>query len=150
MTGFPQRPPPSPPQPLKKKPQNGEWSYEPERDSRNIGLNRAQCDAAFPDLYYEIERAVEVWQKRKHQISQHDIEISWRKDAAFQVLVQDNQLRILQTKNTYQNDGYRKRTLYVLSQLHRALLGAAAAGEAVPDVEFAVTVDDKSLIPSTQ
>ena len=150
MTGFPEIIPSHPSPERLKKPQKGEWSYEPERDARNVGLSRAQCDAAFPDLYYEIDRAVEVWQKRKHKISRHDIDISWRNDAAFQVLIEDNQLRILETKNTYQNDGYRKRTLYMLSQLHRALLGAAAAGEGVPDVEFSVTVDDISLIPNTQ
>lgn len=149
MAGFPSRPNPSSSRPLKQ-PHSDQWSFDTERDARNIGLSQAQCDAAFPDLYYEIDRAVSVWQKREHTISQDDIEISWRKDAAFQVLIQDNQLRVLWTKNTWQNDGYRKRTLYVLSQLQRALHGAAAAGEAVPDVEFAVTVDDISLIPNSQ
>ena len=151
MAGFPTRPIPSSPKPLKQpKGKSDTWFYETERDARNIGFSQAQCDAAFPDLYYEIDRAVSVWQKREHTISQDDIEISWRKDAAFQVLIQDSQLRILKTKNTWQNEGYRKRTLYILSQLHRALLGAAAAGESVPNIEFAVTVDDISLIPNTQ
>ena len=149
MVGFPTRPPPSSPRPLKK-PGVDTWLFETERDARNIGLSSDQCDVAFPDLYYEIDRAVSVWQKREHTISQDDIKISWRNDAAFQVLIQNNQLRILKTKNTWQNDGYRKRTLYILSQLYRALLGAAAAGEAVPNVEFAVTVDDISLIPGSQ
>lgn len=149
MAGFPTRPFLASPRPLKQ-PHSDPWSFDTERDARNIGLSWAQCDAAFPDLYFEVDRAVSVWQKREHTISQDDIEISWRRDAAFQVLIHDNQLRILQTKNTWQNDGYRKRTLYVLSQLHRALLGAAAAGEAVPNVEFAVTVDDISLIPNPQ
>ena len=149
MTGFPSRPPPQTPRPVER-PSGDPWSYDTERDSRNIGLSREQCDAAFPDLYSEVDRAVSYWQKREHMIQQKDVDIEWRKDAAFQVLIQDNQLRVLRTKNTYQNDGYRKRTLYILSQLYRALLGAAAAGETVPNVEFAVTVDDISLIPNQQ
>ena len=150
MPGFPPRPEsPAAPKPLRK-PDNKHWGYQIERDSSNTGLSQAQCDLAFPDLYDEINRAISVWQKRKHKILPKDIEISWRKDGAIQVLIQDNQLRILQTKNTYQHEGYRKRTMYVLSQLHRALLGAAAAGESVPSVEFSITVDDISLIPNPQ
>lgn len=124
------------------------WSYTADRDARNPGLSLAQCDEAFPNLFYEIDRAVSFWQDRNHTVTQEDIDISWRQDAAFKVLIHDNQLRILETKNTWQNKGYRMRTLYVLSQLQRALLGAVAAGEPVPDAEFAVTVDDISLIPN--
>ena len=149
MKGFPPRPVPAPPQPVDQE-QDDKWLFDSKRDARNIGLGRAQCDAAFPDLYQEIDRAVGVWQKREHTILQEDIDITWRKDAAFQALIYDNQLRILKTKGTYGNDGYRKRTLFALSQINRALLGAAAAGEKVPDAEFAVTVDDISLIPGKE
>ena len=150
MKGFPARPSPVAPQPVDKKKPDDKWLFDSKRDARNIGLSRAQCDAAFPDLYQEINRAVGMWQKREHTIQQEDIDITWRKDAAFQALIYDNQLRILKTKGTYGNDGYRKRTMYALSQINRALLGAAAAGEKVPDAEFAVTVDDISLIPGKE
>jgi hypothetical protein len=149
MNGFPARPSPAAPKPVKQK-NSDKWLFESERDARNIGLNTEQCNAAFPDLYLEIDRAVGVWQKREHTISQEDIDIKWRGDAVMQVLIYDNQLRILKTKGTYGNTGYRKRTMYVLSQINRALLGAAAAGEKVPDVEFAITVDDMSMIPGQQ
>jgi hypothetical protein len=33
-------------------------SWNVERDSKNLLMNGAQCDAAFPDLYKEIDRAV--------------------------------------------------------------------------------------------
>lgn len=144
----PSLPPDYVPPPSKDTPSGNEaWSYDPERDHLNIGLTSAQCDAAFPDLYYEIERASKVWKNRKHTIQPSDISIDWRKDAAFQAMVYDNQLRILRTKNTWQADGYRRRALYVLAQLNRALLGAAAAGERLPNIEFSVVVDDMSLIP---
>ena len=110
-------------------------------------MNAEQCNAAFPDLYWEIDRAVGVWQKREHTIQPEDIDIDWRHDAMIHLLIYDGQLRIIRTKGTYGNAGYLKRTMYVLSQINRALLGAAAAGEKVPDVELAITVDDMSLIP---
>ena len=149
MNGFPARPPPTAPKPIKQK-HDDKWLFDSKRDARNIGLSEAQCNAAFPDLYQEINRAISVWQKREHTIRPEDADIEWRHDAAFQVLIYDNQLRILRTKGTYGNDGYRKRTMFVLSQLNRALLGASAAGEKVPDVEFGVTVDDMSLIPGKE
>ena len=149
MVGFPARPASVTPKPVKQK-DKGQWLFESERDGINVGLNSEQCDAAFPDLYQEITRAVQYWQKRERTISQDDIDIGWRQDGAIQVLICDNQLRILKTKGTYGNEGYRKRTAYVLSQLHRALLGAATAGEKVPNAEFAITVDDISLIPGKE
>lgn len=113
-------------------------------------MSLEQCDEAFPKLYYEVERATAFWKKRKHTITADDIDISWRNDAAFKVMIFENQLRVTQTKNSFGNDGYRKRSLFVLNQMQRALLGAAAAGEQVPNMEFAVTVDDISLIPNAR
>jgi hypothetical protein len=124
------------------------WEYDSARDHHNIGLSTAQCDSAFPDLYFEIERAATVWQEKKHTISRDDISIDWRKDGAFQALIVGNQLRVLKAKGTWRRPpAYHKRALYTLAQLNRALLGASAAGERLPDIEFAVTVDDMSLIP---
>lgn len=130
-----------------KRPSPGEWTFEGERDANNPALTAEQCDAAFPDLYYEIDRSVQWWKERKHTITSDDIDISWRRDAAMRVLVYDNQIRVIQARNTWQPKGYFKRAVPVLSQLHRALLGASAAGETLPTIEFAVTVDDMSLIP---
>lgn len=149
MKGFPFRPEATEPKPVEESNHNT-WLYEPKRDARNVGLSREQCDAAFPDMYEEVNRAVGVWQQREHTISPADIDMEWRADAAIHVLIYDNQLRVIRSKGTYGNDGYRKRTLYVLSQINRALLGASAAGEKVPDVEFSITVDDISLIPGKE
>ncbi|KAK5136349.1 hypothetical protein LTR08_003475 [Meristemomyces frigidus] len=122
--------------------------FDHERDAINPGLNPEQCDVAFEDLYFEIERSVKLWEDRNHTITQEDTEISWRRDAAFRVLVHNNQVRVLETRHTWENEGYRLRTLAVLSQLHRALLGAAVLGQTSPTAEFAVTVDDQTLIPN--
>lgn len=125
----------------------GEWVFDSGRDAQNIALTSAQCSTAFPDLYADIDRAVTLWRDElKHEITPRDIEISWRQDAAFRVLIHDNQLRILKTKHTV--EGYNERSQAVLHQLYRALLGAIAARETLPDVEVSIVVDDMSLIPS--
>ncbi|KAF2486557.1 glycosyl transferase family 90-domain-containing protein [Neohortaea acidophila] len=124
------------------------WTYNATRDTENTALSHAQCALAFPDLNYEIDRAKSYWQKRGHRITQQDTNIAWRPDGAFRLLIVDNQLRILETKGAWMSSGYRYRTHPTLHQIYRALLGATAAGEMLPNIEFAVTVDDMSLIPA--
>lgn len=126
-----------------------EWHFVTARDANNIALSSAQCDAAFPDLYFEIDRSVKLWTDRRHRISSQDTSIAWRRDAAFRLLIHDNWIRILETRDIM-NSAYRQRTLSVLHQLHKAVLGATIAGETLPTIEFAVTVDDMSLIPNAE
>ncbi|TKA80425.1 hypothetical protein B0A55_03394 [Friedmanniomyces simplex] len=124
-----------------------EWRFLPARDANNIALTSVQCDTAFPKLYAEIDRSVKLWRDRQHPITAQDTSIQWRRDAAFRLLIHNNSLRILETKGAM-NDAYRPRTLAVMHQLHNALLGAKVSGEILPTIEFAVTVDDMSLIPN--
>jgi hypothetical protein len=124
------------------------WSFNASEDANNFALTQQQCDSAFPDLYYEIDRAVVHRNDRSLPIEPPDVSISWRNDAAFRGLIHDNQLRILQTKGAVSNAGYRRRTLSVLNQINRAVLGATAAGQKLPSIEFAVTVDDMALLPN--
>lgn len=142
------RAPPQPPQvitaPTHLSP--GQWRFETERDANNPALTTEQCDAAFPDLYHEIDRSVQWWQDRNYTIQPEDVEIAWRHDGAMRVLIYNNQLRVLQAKHIWQPQYY-KRALPMLSQLHRALLGASAMGEMLPNIEFSVTVDDHAMVP---
>lgn len=126
------------------------WTFNAVRDGNNHALNQAQCDVAFPDLYYEIDRAVAHRNDRSLPIKADDVSISWRNDAAFRGLIHENQLRILQTKGAVTNGGYRRRTLSILNQINRAIIGATAVGEQLPSIEFAVTVDDMSLLPNKE
>ncbi|KAK1040145.1 hypothetical protein LTR33_015861 [Friedmanniomyces endolithicus] len=124
-----------------------EWKFHTARGENNIALTSAQCDAAFPKLYAEIDRSVKLWRNKQHPITEQDTSISWRNDAAFRLLIHNSSLRILETKGAM-NNAYRYRTLAVMHQLHNALLGAKVTGETLPTIEFAVTVDDMSLIPA--
>lgn len=54
----------------------------------------AQCLDEFPELYYEIDRAVNYWKyEQRHTITPDDVEISWRNDGALCILIHDNELR---------------------------------------------------------
>lgn len=124
------------------------WTFNASSDGNNFALSEAQCNAAFPDLYYEIDRAKSHRNDRKLPIKPEDVSIAWRNDAAFRGLIHENQLRILQTKGAVSKDDYRRRTLSILNQINRAVIGATAAGQNLPSIEFAVTVDDMALLPN--
>lgn len=64
------------------------------RDSRNYALTTGQCDAAFPGLFFEIDRAVE-YQKAKGQITAGDIDLSWKEFEAVKALIIDQQVSSL-------------------------------------------------------
>ena len=54
------------------------WIYEPLKDAENFALNREQCDSAFPDLWYEIDRSVNVWKHNiSRQITANDTSLEW-------------------------------------------------------------------------
>lgn len=120
--------------------------FDANRDATNVALSRQSCEASFPDLYHEVDRAVDYWHGRNHIITLEDVDLSWRGDAMFKVLIHDNELRILETRHSYEQ--YQDRVLAVVHQLHRALEGAKEARDTMPTVEFSVTVDDLSLIPA--
>jgi len=124
-----------------------QWSYSSVRDAHNIGLSQSQCDIAFPSLFDEINRARDYWSHSGHKITLEDTDISWRRDGAFKILIHNNTLRILQSKKAWVPYNYRKRMFYTLLQMHRALQGALATGQRLPDIEFAATLDDMSLVP---
>ena len=73
----------------------GNWIFDPSRDHRNYGLSEAQCDAAFPGFYREIERAV-AFRKDNDlpRIEEDDVDISWRKGGEIvRLMIYDRQVR---------------------------------------------------------
>ncbi|KAF2161762.1 hypothetical protein M409DRAFT_58838 [Zasmidium cellare ATCC 36951] len=119
------------------------WSYEWERDRNNHGLTKEQCDIAFPELYNEIDRAVEYWKDRK--ITPQSIDLVDGNDGGVRVLIHDQQLRIINTRGLFRKD-FRHRIIAVLQQLLRALTAAESANEPIPDVEMTIIVDDKPVL----
>lgn len=127
-----------------------DWTFNPLRDAENFALHPQQCDAAFPGLWYEIDRAVSFWRNDlSRTITANDTSLEWREEGAFRALIHRNQLRILETKGIFSLEGsqFPERTVAVWQQIHRALLGATAAGETLPTIEFSVSVDDRPNTP---
>jgi hypothetical protein len=70
-----------------------DWTFDTQRDERNFGLNDAQCDAAFPDYYKEVDRAVAYF-KQQGNITEDRVDISWRLDEIVRVMIHDRQVNL--------------------------------------------------------
>lgn len=98
----------------------------------------------------QTSQSVSFW---KHDLSRlitaNDTSPEWREQGVFRALVHRIQLRILETKGIFDLEGsqFPERAVAVGQQIYRALLGATAAGETLPSIEFSVSVDDRPNTP---
>ncbi|KAF2090786.1 hypothetical protein K490DRAFT_15486, partial [Saccharata proteae CBS 121410] len=113
------------------------WSFQAHRDAKNYGLSPEQCDAAFPKLWHELDRAV-AHRKKTGNITPAEMDIGWKVDGIVRAMIYDRQLYILGTRGCRRRD-YRERMLSVLQAIQRAI--TAYAGD-LPNIEFSFTVDD--------
>jgi len=77
------------------------WVFDTKRDERQYGLSEAQCDAAFPNFYKEIDRAV-AFRKEKElgDVGIQDVDIEWRQEGEIiRIMIYDRQVR-LTSQNT--------------------------------------------------
>ncbi|XMA09758.1 hypothetical protein WAI453_002549 [Rhynchosporium graminicola] len=110
---------------------DGTWNYT--RDAKNLQMTESQCTQAFPDLYKEIDRAVE--DRRLNHITLKEIEDMPQEDDGFlRPMIYDQQLYLINA--TY---GINSRGEASLSALHRAIL---TSPEPLPNIEFTMMVDD--------
>lgn len=82
--------------------QLGDWEYDWGRDRNSHALSAEQCDAAFPELYDDIDRAVGYWKDRN--VTPDARELYEGNEAGVQILFKDQQLRIVQTRGMFRED----------------------------------------------
>jgi hypothetical protein len=70
-----------------------DWSFDPQRDSKNYGLSASQCNVAFQPLFNEITRASKFTQQNG-RVSPSNLDISWTKQGAVHALIQDRQVSL--------------------------------------------------------
>lgn len=71
-----------------------DWHFDATRDDRDYGLSDGQCNGAFPEYFYEIERAMS-WQQTQEQplVNERLLETSWRPEL-MRLMIYDNQVSI--------------------------------------------------------
>lgn len=122
------------------------WQYDWQRDGNNQYLTVSQCDAAFPLLYHEIERAHQHFGAAN--ITEDDIDLFREgsgNDGGVRILIVDSQVRIILTRGLFRED-FRHRIIAIVQQVAQAVAAADASGEAIPNIEFSVVVDDIAVL----
>jgi hypothetical protein len=71
------------------------WEFDVNLDGGDYGLSDERCDAAFPDYYHEIERAV-AWRKEQDlpNIEESQMDISWRNSEIMRLMIFDRQVSL--------------------------------------------------------
>ncbi|TKA25049.1 hypothetical protein B0A50_06113 [Salinomyces thailandicus] len=116
------------------------FAFDHNRDGRNYGLTEEQCTVAFPELYKEVDRAVEHRQK-VGKVTQEELDVGWRGDGIVRARIHDNQLYVIDAHGVW-DPNHRPRSVATLHALDRAI---SASQELLPDIEFTLTDHDSAL-----
>jgi hypothetical protein len=129
-----------------KGPFDGQWNFT--RDARNLLMNDSQCDLAFPDLFKEIDRAVES--RKRKPITFKEVDSVQPIRGYNRAMIYDNQVGDWFHKNW---DALLTAKLYLIAvdlkvnsrdqatlhALHRAIV---TSPEPLPNIEFTFNADD--------
>ncbi|BGP12491.1 hypothetical protein JCM10213_005473 [Rhodosporidiobolus nylandii] len=107
--------------------------YDLELDRR---LSQSQCDAIYPGLYLEIDRAVDYW-KARGGVTLKDLDDAEAQGQA-RAMIYNNRLYV----KSYSSSQQGLRTKAALALINEAL---TTSPEPVPDIEFVVQTGDNGL-----
>jgi len=119
------------------------WHWDPDVHANVHTLSHDQCDSAFPKLYHSLDEAVSRRQGRKVHVE--DIAIHEGR-CMLRVMVYEGELFVVDAGKPEQcyvtNGNERERILGTLAQMDRALTTTPTSDAAVPNIEFALSLDD--------
>ncbi|TNY17190.1 glycosyl transferase family 90-domain-containing protein [Rhodotorula diobovata] len=99
-------------------------------------LTQEQCDAIYPGLYLEVERARDYW-KARGGVTQQDLDDAEAQGQA-RALIVNNRLYV----KSYSDAQQGTRTKAALALINEALI---TAPEPVPDIEFVIQTGDNGI-----
>jgi hypothetical protein len=76
------------------------WAFNATRDERAYGLSLEQCNASFPGLFADIDRAV-AFRRVVGKYTADDIDISWKEYGAIRAAIVDQQVRSVSIFHRY-------------------------------------------------
>lgn len=115
------------------------WRFQYPRDARNEGLNRAQCDAAFPGLFEDALRASKYWESQG-RLAMEDLDAIRLEYGMARAFIHNGDLHVVAARS--KGEDHRRKLLAVLSSVHRAL-AAHQDRSSMRDIEFVFSVEDK-------
>lgn len=88
------------------------WTFDSSKDAENYGLDDKKCDAAFPDMYFEIERAAAFWNSIGN-ITIVDVDASWKASGLVRAMIYNRRV----SRNIFSR---RRNDLTNIAVYHRA------------------------------
>ena len=116
------------------------WEYMFERDGMNEGLVENQCNAAFPGLFEDVNRAVKFW-LLKGNITQQTLDEVQLVDSMTRAMIYKGNLYIVASKS--KGEDHRRKMIAALGAIHRALTASPDRRD-IPNIEFIFTIEDKT------
>ncbi|CAE7176092.1 hypothetical protein CFE70_005445 [Pyrenophora teres f. teres 0-1] len=119
------------------------WEFNADIHANVHTLSSEQCNVAFPELYHSLDEAVNSRQGRK--VHPKDIEILSGR-CMLRVMIYQGEVFVTDAGKPEQcyvvNGNERERILGTLAQIDRAVVTASTSDTPVPDIEFALSLDD--------
>lgn len=121
------------------------WKFEYGRDHRNLGLDRGQCQTAFPGLAQDVIRGADYW-RSQGGITKEDLDAVSLEPGMARALIQDGELYVVAARA--RGEDHRRKILAALSSMHRALTAAnlersTSNGPTTDTIEFIFSVEDR-------
>ncbi|KAF2271042.1 hypothetical protein CC78DRAFT_527994 [Lojkania enalia] len=120
------------------------WIFSYRRDANNYGLDEEQCQAAFPGLFEDIERA-RKFRGKHNKVTEQELSSFDLTKGMVRAMVYDGELYVLQTMLV--DNVNRQKAIGALAALHRAIV-ATHHRESIPNIEFVFSVEDLPAQPT--
>ncbi|KAJ9192184.1 CAZyme family GT90 [Paecilomyces variotii] len=120
-------------------PSKPHWKFQYGRDDQNEGLDRAQCQVAFPGLFEDVSRATNYW--REHGgITVDDLDAIPLQYGMARAFIHKGELYVVAARA--KGEDHRRKIVATLSSIHRALV-ASPDRAFQPDLEFIFSIEDR-------
>ncbi|ORY11507.1 glycosyl transferase family 90-domain-containing protein [Clohesyomyces aquaticus] len=119
-----------------------EWSWEYKSDAQHYGLEDGQCQAAFPGLFEDVERARK--HRRGKKVAERELSGFPLSKGMVRAMIFGGELYILQTHLV--DNTNREKAIATLHSMHRALV---ASPSSPPNIEFILSVEDLPAQPNS-
>ncbi|KAF2477315.1 uncharacterized protein BDR25DRAFT_300282 [Lindgomyces ingoldianus] len=120
-----------------------QWTFSYRTDAQNYGLDEDQCQAAFPGLFEDIERAKR--ERRGVKVTERELSSFELTKGMVRAMIYDGELYVLRTKLV--DNINREKAIAALHAIHRSIVSGRHS-QKTPNIEFVFSVEDLPAQPS--
>ena len=118
------------------------WQFQFGRDDNNLGLGDEQCRSAFPGLFEEVHRSVQLRAEKGKKITLQELDSIELTQGRIRAIIIDRKLRVLASQ--HMDEDHRKKGLAILYSIYRSI---SISEHPIPNIEFILSIEDKVEYP---